>query len=157
MTGHRRPLNVITNAGRSRPPRSTFHVDTSYAGCPPAYTALRAVQVPEQGGQTVFTNQYAAYRTLPARLRARVDGRTVTHVVTGLVLDAGAETSARHPLALRHPLSGQTALVSVDPAAMPGGQWDGAGGRGAVDRRAADPFDAPGQRLSASVAGPTMW
>ncbi len=107
---HQPLLNVITNAGRSRPPRSSFHVDTSYLRCPPAYTALRAVTVPERGGHTLFTDQYAAYRTLPARLRARVDGRTVTHVVTGLVLDAGAETSARHPLALRHPLSGQTAL-----------------------------------------------
>ena len=39
-------LNVITNVGRTTPPRSTFHVDTSYLRVPPAYTALRAVQDP---------------------------------------------------------------------------------------------------------------
>ncbi|TRW87827.1 TauD/TfdA family dioxygenase [Mycolicibacterium sp. 018/SC-01/001] len=103
-------LNVITNVGRSRPPRSSFHVDTSYLRTPPAYTALRAVTVPEQGGQTLFTNQYTAYATLPRQLLAQVRSRVATHVVTGLDLDGDAETTARHPLALRHPLTGRRAL-----------------------------------------------
>ena len=58
-------LNVISNVGRTTPPKSTFHVDTSYVRIPPAYTALRAVEVPESGGQTLFSNQYRAYDTLP--------------------------------------------------------------------------------------------
>ena len=58
-------LNVVSNVGRVKPPRSTFHTDTSYVRKPPAFTALRAVAVPERGGQTLFTNQYAAYDTLP--------------------------------------------------------------------------------------------
>lgn len=103
-------LNVITNVGRTRTPRSSFHVDTSYLRNPPAYTALRAVTVPERGGQTLFTNQYTAYATLPRQLQAQIRNRVVTHVVTGLDLDGDAETSARHPLALRHPLTGRTAL-----------------------------------------------
>ncbi len=103
-------LNVITNVGRTRTPRSSFHVDTSYLRNPPAYTALRAVTVPERGGQTLFTNQYAAYATLPRQLQAQIRNRVVTHVVTGLDLDGDAETTARHPLALRHPLTGRTAL-----------------------------------------------
>ncbi|MEH3139411.1 MAG: TauD/TfdA family dioxygenase [Mycobacterium kyogaense] len=103
-------LNVITNVGRTRPPRSSFHVDTSYLRTPPAYTALRAVTVPERGGQTLFTNQYTAYATLPRQLQAQIRSRVVTHVVTGLDLDEDAETEARHPLALRHPLTGRTAL-----------------------------------------------
>lgn len=48
-------LNVISNVGRT-PPRSVFHVDTSYVRRPPAYTALRAVQIPAQGGETLFTS-----------------------------------------------------------------------------------------------------
>ncbi|MCG7594088.1 TauD/TfdA dioxygenase family protein [Mycobacterium sp. C3-094] len=103
-------LNVITNVGRTRTPRSSFHVDTSYLRNPPAYTALRAVTVPERGGQTLFTNQYAAYATLPRQMQAQIRNRVVTHVVTGLDLDGDAETEARHPLALRHPLTGRTAL-----------------------------------------------
>ena len=103
-------LNVITNVGRTRKPRSEFHVDTSYLRTPPAYTALRAVTVPLRGGHTMFTNQYAAYESLPSKIKARVRNRVVTHVVTGLNLAEGAQAAARHPLALRHPLSGRAAL-----------------------------------------------
>ncbi len=103
-------LNLISNVGRTTPPRSAFHTDTSYVRNPPAYTALRAVDVPECGGQTLFTNQYTAYDTLPDRIRKWLAGRTVTHVVTGLDLDDAQETSAVHPLFRVHPISGRTAL-----------------------------------------------
>ncbi|MGL5928689.1 MAG: TauD/TfdA dioxygenase family protein, partial [Dermatophilaceae bacterium] len=74
-------LNVISNVGRTTPPRSRFHVDTSYVSRPPAYTALRAVAIPEEGGQTWFTDQYRAHDTLPDELRERLAGRSVRHVV----------------------------------------------------------------------------
>lgn len=76
-------LNLVTNVGRSKPPRSTFHTDTSYVQKPPAFTALRAVAVPDRGGQTWFTNQYAAYETLPVDIRHELQGRSITHVMTG--------------------------------------------------------------------------
>lgn len=103
-------LNVVSNVGRTTPPRSTFHTDTSYVRVPPAYTALRSVQVPESGGDTLFSNQYRALDTLPPGLRRRVSNRTITHVVTGLDLDDDAETSAEHPVVRRHPISGRPAL-----------------------------------------------
>jgi taurine dioxygenase len=109
-------LNLITNVGRSHPPRSTFHTDTSYVRNPPSYTALRAVSVPERGGQTLFTNQYRAYDTLPEELHRRLGERTITHVVTGLDLDDSAETSAKHPIFRVHPVSGRTALFLSAPA-----------------------------------------
>src|ERR1700722_19206939 len=31
-------LNLVSNEGRTTPPRSTFHVDTSYIRRPPTYT-----------------------------------------------------------------------------------------------------------------------
>ena len=108
-------LYVLTNVVRQVPPRSTFHVDSSYLRTPPSYTALRAVTVPERGGQTEFTNQYRAYETLPTDLRRRLEGRTITHVVTGLDLDDDAETTATHPIFVRHPLSGRTALYLSTP------------------------------------------
>ncbi|HKJ11083.1 MAG TPA: TauD/TfdA family dioxygenase [Ornithinimicrobium sp.] len=109
-------LNLISNVGRSTPPKSTFHVDTSYVAQPPAYTALRAVTIPEQGGATLFTNQYRAYQTLPDELRDRLDGRTITHRVTGLDLDEDAETSADHPVFREHPLTGRRSLYLSTPA-----------------------------------------
>ncbi|MEO5709972.1 MAG: TauD/TfdA family dioxygenase [Nocardioidaceae bacterium] len=108
-------LNVISNVGRTTPPRSVFHVDTSYVRNPPAYTALRAVEIPERGGETLFTNQYRAYETLPTDLRRHLEGRRMRHVVTGLDLGEDDETEADHPVFLRHPVSGRTALYLSTP------------------------------------------
>lgn len=112
-------LNVVSNVGRSKPPRSTFHVDTSYVRSPPAYTALRAVEIPERGGQTLFSDQYAALDTLPADVRANLAGRRVTHVVTGLNLRDGEESSATHPIFRAHPRSGRLALYLSTPQRCP--------------------------------------
>lgn len=109
LAGHP-DLNVVSNVGRTSPPRSQFHVDTSYVSQPPAYTALRAVEVPREGGATLFTNQYRAYDTLPETERERLADCVVTHVVTGVDPGAEQETSAQHPLFRRHPLSGRTSL-----------------------------------------------
>lgn len=108
-------LNVVSNMGRTRPPRSSFHTDTSYVREPPAFTALRAVVVPDRGGQTLFTNQYVAYETLPADIRRLLGGRCITHVMTGLQLGADAETSAPHPIVNVHPVSGRTYLYLSTP------------------------------------------
>jgi taurine dioxygenase len=109
-------LNVVSNVGRTAPPRSTFHVDTSYVRQPPAYTALRAVEIPARGGETLFTNQYRAFDTLPTAIRDALDGRTIRHVVTGLDLGPEDETAADHPVFRPHPLSGRTALYLSTPA-----------------------------------------
>lgn len=106
-------LNVISNVGRATPPKSTFHVDTTYVRHPPAYTALRAVKVPESGGQTLFSNQYNAYATLPAADREFIARRRVTHRVTGL---AGMDGSAVHPLVSKHPLTHRKSLYLSAPA-----------------------------------------
>lgn len=108
-------LNVVTNVGRTRPPRSTFHVDTSYVQEPPAYTALRAVTVPEQGGQTLFSNQYLAHDALPDDMRAGLDGRVITHVATSVTLTEDDECRAEHPVLLAHPVTGRRALYLSTP------------------------------------------
>lgn len=112
---HEPRLNLISNVGRRTPPRSTFHVDTSYVARPPAYTALRAVTIPEQGGQTLFSDQYRAHDTLPGEVRRRLAGRVVTHVVTGVELGPGDEKQAEHPVFRPHPVTGRTALYLSTP------------------------------------------
>lgn len=109
-------LNVVSNVGRTTPPRSQFHVDSSYLSQPPTYTALRTVEVPAQGGQTVFSNQYRAYDTLPHDLRTRLEGRSITHVVTGLELGPDDETQAVHAVFPVHPISGRTSVYLSTPA-----------------------------------------
>ena len=109
-------LNVVSNVGRDVPPKSTFHVDTSYVRVPPAYTALRAVEVPAHGGQTLFSNQTRAYETLPEELRRDAEGRTIRHVVTGVELGDDDEASAVHPVVRRHPVTGRQGLYLSSPA-----------------------------------------
>ncbi|GAB3996280.1 TauD/TfdA dioxygenase family protein [Nocardioides marmoraquaticus] len=119
-------LNVISNVGRwdsGTPPKSSFHVDTSYVSSPPAYTALRAVTVPERGGATQFTNQYRAAKSLPDDLRRLVEGRTIRHVVTGVEPTAGedgVEIEADHPILRPHPITGREALYLTTVARCAG-------------------------------------
>ena len=109
-------LNVVSNVGRTTVPKSTFHVDTSYVARPPAYTALRAVRVPDSGGDTLFSNQYRALDTLDPALRELIEGRTIRHVVTGVDPGSGQEHAAEHPIVREHPLSGRSALYLTTPA-----------------------------------------
>lgn len=108
-------LNIVSNVGRSKPPRSVFHTDTSYVARPPAYTALRAVRLPQSGGETVFSNQYRAYDSLAPRVRDALRDAAVLHVVSGLPPGAVQETESWHPLFLRHPISGRVALFLSTP------------------------------------------
>ena len=106
-------LNVVTNVGRDRPPRSVFHTDTSYVDAPPAFTALRAVDVPERGGETVFSDQIAVFAALPEAVRKRLRGRRLRHA--GGSMDV-ARDAAWHPLVRRHPVTGEAALFLSTPA-----------------------------------------
>jgi taurine dioxygenase len=112
---HQPWLNLVSNVGRSRPPRSVFHTDTSYVAHPPAYTALKAVSLPQAGGETLFSNQYCAYETLPDWGKERLAYVSVLHAVSGIQLDSDQEREAWHPLFQRHPISRKIALFLSTP------------------------------------------
>lgn len=108
-------LNVVTNVGRKTPPRSVFHTDTSYVAEPPNYTALRAIALPQRGGETLFCNQYRAYDRLPNWVKTQLADAKLLHVVSGLTLTNGDEQQTWHPLFRRHPISGRVALFMSTP------------------------------------------
>jgi taurine dioxygenase len=112
---HQPLLNVVSNVGRTRSPRSVFHTDTSYILQPPAFTALRAVTIPAVGGETLFSDQYRAYETLPQLVKTRLAEATVLHKVSGLTLTVGEESQSWHPLFRRHPISDRLALFLSTP------------------------------------------
>ena len=125
-------LNIVSNLGRRTPPRSVFHIDTTYVRRPPAYTALRAVQVPAAGGDTLFTNQYRAYRILSDVPDAAWPGGPSP-------MSSPASTRARAktmPPSTRCPPAPavRTGLaVPVHTAALRGDQRDGRRGRATDD------------------------
>ena len=56
-----------------------FHSDWSFMAIPPAATALYGITIPPVGGDTLFSDQVAAYEQLPDDLRERVNNLTAIH------------------------------------------------------------------------------
>jgi taurine dioxygenase len=56
-----------------------FHSDWSFLEVPPAGTALYGITIPPVGGNTLFSDQVAAYENLPGSLRERADELIAIH------------------------------------------------------------------------------
>ena len=111
---------------------NAWHSDLSYLPAPPAYTLLHAWDVPDHGGDTVWSNQYLAYETLSGGLKATLDGLDAVHSAgmaygTGGLLDQVKDFTSMaiapsdeayaehvHPVVTVHPVTGRRALY-VNP------------------------------------------
>ncbi len=95
----------------------TFHHDTIFKDEPQKALCMHALEIPSHGGDTVFANMYLAYEALPAGLKARIRGMTALHVFAYTQTERADISkgydryeNARHPLAIRHPVTGRAAL-----------------------------------------------
>lgn len=111
---------------------NAWHSDLSYLPAPPAYTLLHAWDVPDHGGDTVWSNQYLAYESLSRGLRSTLDGLGAVHSAglaygTGGLLDEVRDLTSMaiapspeayaehvHPAVTIHPVTGKRALY-VNP------------------------------------------
>lgn len=59
-----------------------WHTDSTYMDCPPAAVVMRAMDVPEFGGDTGFLNMYTAYETLSPKLKEILGGLNAVHSAT---------------------------------------------------------------------------
>ncbi len=96
-----------------------FHSDQCYLEKPAAGTFLYAIEVPSAGGDTLFLNMYKAYETLPAEVKARIDGRkalnaylydSTTRAVNGAKVDFTAHPHHVQPIVRTHPATKRKAL-----------------------------------------------
>lgn len=98
-----------------------WHTDMSYRPNPCTIAILHALEVPPAGGNTYFANQYLAYETLPADLKAKLDGAELIHDETynsggqlrkGFreITDPREAPGAHHKIFRTHPLTGRKAL-----------------------------------------------
>src|SRR5262249_40555380 len=93
-----------------------FHHDTLHSEIPHKGTFLYSVEIPSQGGNTLFANGYAAYDALPHDLRDRLEGRKAhNHYYFGSVKkgdDKGvaASAAAEHPVFRTHEETGRKAV-----------------------------------------------
>jgi taurine dioxygenase len=100
---------------------AVWHTDMSYAAMPPKASMLYALEVPPRGGNTSFCSMYAIYESLPAALRAHIEGLLIKHDGTynsggylrqGVTPTGDPRTSpgALHPLVCTHPDTGRRLL-----------------------------------------------
>jgi len=100
---------------------AVWHTDMSYLPEPPKMSMLFALEVPPAGGETGFTNMYAAYDGLPDDLKRRIEGVEIKHDGTynsggylrqGVTATDDPRTSpgAVHPLVCTHPETGRRNL-----------------------------------------------
>ena len=57
-----------------------FHIDQCYIEVPPKATILYSMNIPSAGGDTLFSNNYLAYESLPESINARIAGRKAVNV-----------------------------------------------------------------------------
>ncbi len=121
---------IVFDNDADNPPWGTdvWHSDETFRAEPPMGTMLRAVIVPEIGGDTMFTSMSAAFEGLSERLQNFVCGLEAVHdfkpfrqLFSG---DADSRRSLRdfeeryppatHPVVRQHPVSGRKVLF-VNP------------------------------------------
>ena len=121
-------INVISNVKVGGAPignlgdgEAVWHCDMTYVDAPPRAAMLHALEIPESGGDTWWSNTHLAYETLPAAMKSRIAGLLAVHDATynsaGIMRkgmkelgDPREAPGARHPLVIRHPDTGRPAL-----------------------------------------------
>ena len=66
------PVNVV-------PSFENFHTDSPFLQCPPKCIVMRALAVPQWGGDTAFSNAYLVYEGLSDAMKQLVDGLEVVY------------------------------------------------------------------------------
>jgi len=99
---------------------NVWHSDVTWRQEPSLGSVLRAVEVPAVGGDTLFSDMYAAYEGLDAGVKQRIDGLRAVHdfaYTFGLLMsdeDRAAQRDkyppALHPVVRTHPQTGRKAL-----------------------------------------------
>jgi len=94
-----------------------FHTDQCHQERPAKASMLYAIEIPREGGNTLFANAYMAYETLPPEVKRRIDGKKA---INGYDYDAAATIRGTrlkegvphysHPVVRTHPATGRKAL-----------------------------------------------
>ena len=88
-----------------------WHTDTSWLLQPTLGAVLRAVDLPEVGGDTLWADAGAVYRALPDELRAEIDHLHVVHDFKKALDKVGYDYPIlAHPLVRTHPETGEDGL-----------------------------------------------
>lgn len=119
VPGHEELL-LLARGAQARNGEDEFHADVTFKSCPPKCSVLRALKVPEYGGDTIWIDMAAAYRSLQPDVKRKIEGLSAVHdfqPVFGHRLDEEQLASMRqefpprrHPMVVRHPETGEHLL-----------------------------------------------
>ena len=102
--------------------------ETGDLDVPARATLLYSIEVPQEGGDTLFADQYSAYDDLPSAMKEEIEPLIALHHYGNRDdLDRGSRTVAsvltqeqerkmnwvRHPVVRKHPITGRKALYAV--------------------------------------------
>ncbi len=94
-----------------------FHIDSGYTQRPYKYTFLFALELPSEGGHTLFSNMYKAYDAVPDELKRNLEGRRALHIheynrnrQASHAGDISNVPHCYHPVFTRHPDTGRKSL-----------------------------------------------
>lgn len=118
--GHPEILPIHADENSTYIAGERWHSDVSCDEEPPMGSILYLHTVPEFGGDTLFSNMYAAYDALSDRMKTYLDGLTARHDgephYRGRYTDKVADDSAKtypfcdHPVVRTHPVTGRKCL-----------------------------------------------
>ena len=94
-----------------------FHINSGYTARPYKYTFLFALELPSEGGHTLFSNMYKAYDAVPAELKRKLKGKRALHIheynrnrQASHAGDISRVPHHYHPVFTRHPDTGRKSL-----------------------------------------------
>ena len=117
-------MTVLDQVSPKNQGADAWHTDNTYLPCPPSFTILQSVTLPELGGDTCFADMYAAHDALSSQMQTFLSGLTATHDLTKTLKRAIADGNAdvdldmmqqqwppvHHPVVRVHPDTGRRAL-----------------------------------------------
>ncbi len=69
----------IAHGPKSRGSENNWHSDVTWRECPSLGSILRAIELPEVGGDTLFANMVMAYDRLSDEMKQRIENLTAVH------------------------------------------------------------------------------
>lgn len=123
LEGH--PEVVCLNNDRDKPPSiNLWHSDVTWRQEPSLGSILRALEIPEVGGDTLFANMEDAYESLDDKTKQQIENLYAVHdnenFLTGLFTKGIAADEVQrlreqyppvtHPVVRTHPISGKKSL-----------------------------------------------
>jgi taurine dioxygenase len=104
---------------------NAWHHDVTWRESPSMGAVLHALKVPDLGGDTLFSDMYAAYDALDDETKEQIDGLTAVHDFTqtfaaGMTSEQRREAQAKyppvhHPVVCSHPATGKLHLYVNRP------------------------------------------